>query len=331
MPKISATSFNVDIRKPLGAVLSSGNTYWVVGDSQYANRFQFGYGVPLLQTAAVTTSDNIDDPEWDNLRLDLIKARTHQKGLTWVTNNLGLQDDRTGNNNANDVTTGDKVLNSVYTKYQTVASDLLTDKFLVASGEYEDVTPAALSSSSTTVTFSVRATWQFTVTWASAADANAFFNAGGAYIVGIDASNGIYTGFQRLQSDAFAVLLSFGNLYGNPSFYTFAAADWYAAASTTGYVWKTANVADARYSTDRIDVRVLTSTNTIGSSNRLTIRYVLESVYAGGAPSGSGAGAIGYGDSVSLTLEPLITERRSSNTITSPLPTSYTYGSWSSN
>ena len=328
MPKISADSFNIDIRKPLGAVLDSGNTYWVVSDTQYANRFQFGYGVPLAQSVAITKSDNIDDPEWDNLRLDLIKARTHQKGLTWVTNNLGLQNDRTGNNNANDVTTGDKVLNSVYTKYQTVASDLLTDKFLVASGEFEEITPAQLSSSATTITFSTRATWQFVVTWANAAAANAFFNAGGAFFFGVDATNGVYTGFQRLQSDAFANLLAPG---GTPTLLTFQAANWYGNASTTGYTLASYNLADARYSTNRVDIRVLTNTNTIGSSSRLTIRVVLESVYAGGAPSGGGAGAVGYGDSVSLTLEPQVTERRSTNTIISPVPTSYAYGTWTFN
>lgn len=328
MPKISANSFNVDIRKPLGAVLDSGNTYWVSGDTQFATRFQFGYGVPLEQTVEVTASDNIDDPEWDRLRLDLIRARTHQKGLAWVTNNLGLQNDITGNNNANDVTTGDKILNSVYTKYQTVASNILTDKFLVATGEFEEITPADLSSSATTVTFAVRASWQFVARWTNAAAANAFFNAGGAFTFGIEAVNGNYTGNQRLQSDAFTALLMSG---GNPNFQTFSATDWYGGASTTGYLWKTFSPASGAYSTDRVDIRVLTNTNTVGSNNTLTIRVLLESVYAGGAASGSGAGAIGYGDSVSLTLEPQVTERRSSNTIISPVPISYTYGAWSSN
>ena len=328
MAKISANSFNVDIRKPLGAVLDSGNNYWVSGDTQFATKFQFGYGVPLEQTVAVTTSDNVDDPEWDRLRLDLIRARTHQKGLAWVTTNLGLQNDITGSNNANDVTTGDKILNSVYTKYQTVASNILTDKFLVATGEFEEITPADLSSSATTVTFSVRASWQFTVRWASAADANSFFNAGGAFIFGIESINGNYSGFQRLQSDAFTALLMSG---GNPVFQTFSATDWYGGASTTGYLWKTFSPASGAYSTDRIDIRVLTNTNTVGSNNTLTIRVLLESVYAGGQASGTGAGSVGYGDSVSLTLEPQVTERRSSNTIISPVPTSYTYGAWSSN
>lgn len=328
MPKISANSFNLDIRKPLGAVLDSGNTYWASGDPQFATRFQFGYGVALQQAVAVTRADNIDDPEWDNLRLDLIKARTHQKGNIWVAANLGLQDDRTGNNNANDVTTGDKVLNSVYVKYQTVASNLLTDKFLVATGEFEEITPADLSSSATTVTFSVRASWQFVVRWANAAAANAFFNAGGAFTVGIDAVNGNYTGNQRLQSDAIAALLMSG---GNPRFQTFSAVDWYDRASTTGYNWKTSSPTGGAYSTDRVDIRVLTNTNTVGSNNTLTIRYVIESVYTGGAPSGSGAGAIGFGDSVSLTMEPQVTERRSANTIISPVPNSYTYSGWTSN
>jgi hypothetical protein len=328
VPKISVTSFNTDIRKPLGAVLTSGNSFWVPGDAQYNTRYQFGYGVALQQAVAVTKANIIDDPEWDNLRLDLIKARTHQKGLAWVTSNLGLQDDRTGNNNVNDVTSDDKILNSVYVKYQTVASDILTDKFLVANGEFEIETPAELSSSSQTITFSTRATWQFVVTWANAAAANAFFNAGGAYNLGVDASNGIYSGFQRLQSDTFVALLTPG---GEPNVVTFAASDWYGQASTTGYVWKTFNVTDVRYNTNKVEIRVLTNTNTIGSSNRLTIQVRLESAYTGGAPVGSGAGAVGYGDSVSLTVEPQVSERRSTNTITAPDPTSYSYGQWSLN
>lgn len=328
MAKISADSFNLDIRKPLGAVLDNGNTYWVSGDSQYTTRYEFGYGTALQQTVAVTKADNIDDPEWDNLRLDLIKARTHQKGVQWVTTNLGLQPDRTGNNNANDVDTGDKVLNSVYVKYQTVASNLLTDKFLVATGEFQDETPAALSASTSLVEFKNRAQWQFTVFWENASKANQFFNSGGAYFFGIDATNGNETGFRRLQSDAFAALLAPGAV---PTVQTFSAADWYGDANTQGYLWKTFAVADERYSTNRVDIRVLTNTNTRGASSRLTIQVRLESVYAGGTATGTGDGSIGYGDQVSLNLEPQVTERRSVNTIVSPTPIDYDYSNWSFN
>lgn len=326
MPKISANSFNVDIRKPLGAVLTSGQIYWVNGDTQYAERYKYGYGVALAQAAAVTTSDNIDDPEWDNLRLDLIKTRTHQKGIAWVTSNLGLRNDITGNNNVNDVSTGDKVLEAVYNKYVAVAADVLTDKFIAAAGEYEDTTPAGLESGQSQITFSTSAQWQVVINWASADAANAFFNAGGSFTVGIDAATTGLTGNFRLQSDAMLALLMSG---ATPRTWTFAAADWYANTTTNALnVWKT-STASAPYSADKLEIRVFTNVGTPGVASRLTIRFVLISGYAGGQPVGSGAGAVGYGDSVSLLVEPIVTERRSSNTIISPLPSSYQYGtSW---
>lgn len=325
MAKISVASFNTDIRKPLGAVLTSGNTYWASGDAQFATRFQYGYGVPLTQTVGVTTADNVDDIEWDNVRLDLIKARTHQKGLAWVTTNLGLQDDRTGANNANDVTTGDKVLSSVYTKYVTVASNIVTDRFLVAANEFEDVTPALLDGVQTPVTFSTSATWQTTIYWSNAAAANAFFNAGGSFSVGIEASPGSLIGNFKLQSDAMYDLLMPG---GNPRTVTFGATEWYTYASTGGVLWTSASVASGAYTADKIEIRVLTNTGTIGSSSRLTLRVTLVSGYAGGQPSGSGAGAIAFGDQISLLLTPLVSERHSVGTITSPLPIDYDYGNW---
>lgn len=327
MAKISRDSFNVTIRRPLGAVLTSGLTYWTSSDTQYTERYKYGYGVPLLQATEVTTATNVEDLEWDNLRLDLIKARTHQKGIAWVNANLGLKNDITGTNNVNDVDTGDKVLESVYTKYATVATDILTDKFLVADGEFEDITPASLASSSSTIVFSTSASWQLAINWSSAANANAFFNAGGSFTVSVDAASTGLTGNYKLQSDAILALLMSG---GTPRTWTFSAADWYANTTTSsGNVWVT-STASAPYSADKLEIRAFTNVGTPGSASTLYLRVVLLSGYSGGQPVGSGAGAVGYGDSVSLLVEPIVTERHSTNTIDSPVPSSYSYGNWSS-
>lgn len=327
MAKISRDSFNVAIRRPLGAVLTSGLSYWTTGDAQYSERYKYGYGVPLLQATEVTTATNVEDVEWDNLRLDLIKARTHQKGAAWVSANLGLKNDITGTNNVNDVDTGDKVLESVYTKYSTVANDVLTDKFLVASGEFEDITPADLVSGQSTITFSTQSSWQVAISWASAANANAFFNAGGSFTFSVDAATTGLTGNFKLQSDAMLALLMSG---ATPRTWTFGAADWYANTTTSSLnVWRT-STASAPYSADKLEIRAFTNLGTAGVASTLYIRFVLLSGYSGGQPVGSGAGAIGYGDTVSLIVEPTVTERRSANTIISPLPSSYLPGNWAS-
>lgn len=324
MTKVSRTSYNTDIRQKIGRVLQSGEDF---GLTVAQESFKFGYQTALLQTTEVTTATKVDDPEWDNLRLDLIKIRTHQKGASFVAQQLGLNNDTTGNNNVNDVSTGDKVLLAVYNKYVAVANDGVTDKFLVAVGEYQDDTPEP--SEATNLSFGTLATWTYQITWANAAAANAFFNAGGSYTVGVDATNIAQAGEFRRQTQSIVDLLM---ISGNPRTVKIDAAVFYANTTTSatnvpagfGFV-----VGSGAYSTNAVQIRVFTNANTAGSASRLSLRVAILSNYTGGAASGVGAGSIGFGDNISINVEPSVVERRSVNTVVAPRPNTYSYGDWS--
>ena len=315
MGKITRDSFNVDIRNKVGAVLDSGSTYF---PSTTANRYQYGYGTALTQSSAVG-QQKIDDSEWDNIRLDLIKTRTHQKGVTWVSNNLGLQSDIPGGaNNVFDVSAGEDITEAIYNKYKGVADDCVTDRFSVGTGQSEESTPSALSAVEQGLTFSVQATWFFKVQFSSAAVANQFFNSGGAYKITLDATHGPanLSGESRRQSEA---MISAINALGT---FTFGATQFYSVQSTTFKVLKEERVSGA-YNANEAQIRCRLDNAEAGSASSFDLGYRLTSDY-------QGAGSVYYGDSISLNLTANISRVRSINVVVGPTPLSETYNSWSS-
>lgn len=321
MSKITRDSYNVEIRNKVGAVLDSGTTYF---PSTTSNRYQYGYGTALTQTTAVG-QQKIDDTEWDNIRLDLIKARTHQKGATWVANNLGLQNDIPGGaNNVFDVAAGEDITAAIYTKYTGVASDCVTDRFLVGPGQSEETTPAALSAEEQGVTFSVSSSWFFKVQFSSAAVANQFFNSGGAYKIELDATHGPanLSGERRRQSEA---MISAINKLGT---FTFGATEFYAVQSTTFKVLKEERESGA-YSANEAQIRCRVDNAEAGSASSFDLGFRLTSDYVGGGLSGTGAGAVYYGDQISLNLTANVSRVRSINVVVGPTPSTEIYNDWS--
>lgn len=326
MAKISRESFNDTLRKRLGAILDSGLSYYT--SAEKADRYAFGYGTELRQTTAVTTTTKVDDPEWDNIRLDIIKARTHQKGPTWVSNNLLLQNDTTTNNNIFDVNSiddpryaPDKIKETVFNYYNARITDLETDKFLADSSELEE--SAATDSEATNLTFATSARWEFTTTFSTAAQACQFFNSGGVIRLTFNASSRDVGGPAGKQSRDFVSMInSFGTRdFGATQFY----ANHRTAIGTATPAWASATSEDSAYSQNSIKLQARTNNNSQGSANVVVIRMVIESGYSGGQPIGNGDG---FGDSVKIEVEPSVDIVRSNGVIVSPLPSNYSYGDW---
>lgn len=322
MSKITRDSFNVDIRNKVGAVLTSGATFL---PSATANKYQYGYGISLTQNSAVGQT-RIDDSEWDNIRLDLIKARTHQKGTTWVSQNLGLQNDIPGGaNNVFDVAAGEDITLSIYNKYKGVADDCITDRFSIGPGQSETLTPDTLSSEESGVTFSVSATWFFRVQFSSAEVANQFFNSGGNYQLSLDVRHGPanLSGERRRQSEA--MISAIGKL----GTFTFGATQFYGVQQTTFKVLQTETQSGA-YSANEVEIRARVDNATAGLARQFDLGFRLTSDYQGQGLSGTGAGAVYYGDQISLYLEPNISRRRANGTVTGPIPGTEIYQDWTS-
>lgn len=321
MSKITRDSFNVDIRNKVGAVLTSGTTFF---PDTTADRYQYGYGTALIQTVAVA-QQRIDDSEWDNIRLDLIKARTHQKGVTWVSQNLGLQNDIPGGaNNVFDVAAGEDITSTIYNKYKTVADDCVSDRFLIGPGQSEALTPPALSAEEQGLTFSVSASWFFKVQFSSAAVANQFFNSGGAYQINLDAIHGPanLTGERRRQSEAMIAAI------GKLGTFTFGATQFYAVQSTTFKVLKEERESGA-YNANEAQIRCRVDNAAAGSASSFDLGFRLTSDYTTLGLSGSGAGAVNYGDQISLELTANVTRIRANGVVVGPLPSTEIYNDWS--
>jgi len=334
MSKITQDSFNSDLRKRLGAVLQSGFDFYT--SAERPNRYEYGYGTSLLQTQAVTAASKVDDPEWDNIRLDIIKTRSHQKGALWVTDNLTLQDDTTTVNNIFDVNSiddpryaPDKIKLQVYNYYKGIIDNLETDRFLADPSELDVVSPD--ESQTFNLNFSTSATWTYSATFANAATCCQFFNAGGSFKFLFESQSLDLAGPQGRQSRNMRDMINFAStnfdLRVNAS--VFYANHRTTVTTTTPPVF-TVNSTDGNYANvNNVKFFVFTNNAQLGSASRVSARIVLTSGYSGGQPSGSGAGAVGYGDFVKISVEPSVDISRSNGIVVSSIPTTTSYGSFS--
>jgi hypothetical protein len=329
MSKITQDSYNRDLRQRLGAVLDNGLTFYTLAEK--SNRHEFGYGNALRQASNVSSTTKVDDPEWDNIRLDIIKARTHQKGALFVVNNLTLQDDTALVNNVFDVNSindpragyaPDKVKAVVYNYYKGIIDNVETDKFLADSSELEPIAP--VTSTDSILNFTSTAIWQFTTSFSNAAQACQFFNSGGSLRFVFDSRSLDVSGPAGKQSrDFVAMFTALGTQ-------TFAAPQFYAnhrttiSSSTTA--WASQTSSDPAYSLNTIRLFAFTNNAALGSATTFTIRLQLSSGYDGGAPVGAGDG---FGDIVKIAVEPAVEVVRSNNIIVSPMPNNYSYGNFS--
>jgi hypothetical protein len=132
---------------------------------------QSGYG-QTVASSQVAANSLIDDAHWDNLRADLLKARQHQTGVDEAAN-------------LTDVDVGQIVDDVVITPYETFATTVETNKFAIAANQQEQSATVSDTSRRTIFSGITSSSWNGTLTgsviytFASAADARYFFNAGG--------------------------------------------------------------------------------------------------------------------------------------------------------
>ena len=134
---------------------------------------QSGYG-QALASSQVAADAVIDDAHWDNLRTDLLKARQHQTGADESTN-------------LTDVAAGQLIDDAVITGYETFATTVETNKFVVASNQ---LSTSASTSGDSGGPWNGTKTGVVTFSFTSANAARYFFNSGGTVsVVGIAGSS----------------------------------------------------------------------------------------------------------------------------------------------
>lgn len=124
-----------------------------------------------ITSSAVSQGTAISAAQMDLLRADINKAYTHI----------------TGSNSAiNDLASGGVIYKDDWNAYKTAADYCETNKNTVFAAT--QLGSAALSTS-LTAAWNGAHTWTYTFTWASAADANYYFNSGGYFVVDVSGSN----------------------------------------------------------------------------------------------------------------------------------------------
>jgi len=285
---ITADSFNIDLRQKIASVLVSG-----YGGTMLSS--------PIIRDPGTNLYPLVDDSEWDNLRLDALAARVHQIGTSPAFAEV----------NANDL-----ISTAVFDRYLTLAEQIVLDSGDVAVGQYQDIVPTNLVNPTLTVSFGKTAYHRTTVTFANAAAANQFFNSGGGFLMRFEFTPTL-TGPAGAQSRIFESLSSqMGQQFYGKTQWT---------SATTNYVnWATPAVsADSAYGGNYLRFRAATNTSNHLLATQLTFEVLLESVYTTFGPSGSGAGAISYGDQVGGFAAIDIVQRRSYINNPSPVTTEF--------
>ncbi len=295
MADITASSFNDDIRNKIQQVIEDG-----YGDTLASSLIVRDPGTNLYPL--------IDDTQWDNLRLDIVKARVHQIGTQPTLAELP------------DVDEQDVISTAILEKYIGLSDRALIDIGLVANGQYEDVIPPTLVNPEITVSFSGDAFHRTTINWATPTQANQFFNAGGGFLLSLSLISQI-SGPQGAQSR------DFENLAVQMGTQFFGREKWRSSTSNYTDFASPVTSSDSAYSGNRIRFRAATNSSSFSLSNQLILEVRLESFYGAGVPSQFG---IGYGDQVGVLAGINILQRQSTLAISAPTPTGFVYPiSWS--
>ena len=152
---IEYTDYNT-IRNKINDILG-------VGSSDY------GYG-QTVTSQTVSQNAIIGHLEWNNLRADMAKIKTHQTGIT-----VGTTRGSTDGNNLVDISSSDTITYQDIHQYQLFADTIDTNRFSIASSQ----------KSTDTTTFTQSTDWNGTLQFATSATASSatnmryFFNSGG--------------------------------------------------------------------------------------------------------------------------------------------------------
>lgn len=147
---IRATDYNA-IQSNISTVLGTGSGY-------------FGYGQTLL-SSPVAQEDLITQAQWDNLRLDLLRARQHQTGLDESSNLI-------------DPTTTTIITEAAREQFANFSQVAVNNKFSCASNQG---TIDALESKTRTTSWNNYLKHTIVATFSSANHMRHFFNAGGSF------------------------------------------------------------------------------------------------------------------------------------------------------
>jgi Putative Ig domain len=292
---ITASSFNDNIRNKMVEVIEQG-----YGDSLSSEN--------IVRDVVTNDFPVIDDTQWDNLRLDIVKARVHQIGTQPTLTELP------------DVDEQDVITTVILDKYIGIADRAVLDIGIVANGQFEDVIPPTLFNPDLLVEFSGNAFHRTTINFSTPLAANQFFNSGGGFLLSINLTSQL-SGPAGAQSRDFAAI---GSLMGT---HFFGRTQWRASTSNFVDFAPSQTSTDPIYSGNRVRFRSATNSSSFALSNQLILEVQLASIYASGLPSGTG---VGFGDQVRLLAGINILQRQSALSIVSPKPSSYSYApSWS--
>ncbi len=293
---ISADSFNNSLRAPIKLIIE--------GDP---SDVQTGYGFtmtsqPIVRDPITNLYPLVDDAHWDNLRLDIIKARTHQSGVPTLT----------------DVAQGDLISTAVFGEYLTLVQLAAANKDSIAVGQYADVVPPTLVNPQLQVSFSNFAYHRTSVAWNNATEANQFFNAGGGFLISFAFNNSL-PGPAGNQGREFGVLASqMGSRF-------FGLSQWRSSTSNWNNFAPIQTSSNGNYAGNTLQFLARLDSSSSTSAAQLTFEVRMFSDYTDLGPSGSGAGAISYGDQITGSADISILQRQSVNSVISPKPVDWAY------
>jgi len=145
----------------------------VLGQSS-SGTANYGYGQRLNTSAKTATSDKVSAQDYEDLYIDLIRARSHQVGAAVTINEFVVGDYDTN------AATADKIEEAYVIGLESLATNLITDRFLVDSNNLRLTNIPAASSTR----LSSAGVWNgtishiFTMTFTNAAARRHFFNSG---------------------------------------------------------------------------------------------------------------------------------------------------------
>jgi len=271
------------IRNKIAQVLGPGGTNPLTG----AANPNFGYG-QNLQSSTVSLGNTVTKEQWDNLRWDIVNARVHQTGsvpsIQTVTANSKIQA---------------SVLN-----YESIADAAITNRLTVAPSNLapEGGTPSTGASTTRTLSWSTTVTSTVTVTFASAAQARYFFNAGGK----------IRFGSTFVRSLNNAQNISWENLLTGPRIITFDVSFFYALTSsfTSPAGLRVTATPTVPYGVNRwqISPRVNVANNSNGTATQIIFRSEWIDAYVDPGPPAPG-------DLVQGTLSLVVDQQRPIGTL----------------
>ena len=182
----------------------------VLGPSIVASE-TYGYGQGFSTNSVVgsqtandlSTVDSVTAQNYEDLYIDLIRARSHQVGASVAIDEFVIGDYDTNE------ATADKIEESYVLGLESLATNISTDRFEVDASNLDIISiPAANSTRASTPTWSTSIDHIFTMAWPTEEDRRHFFNTGGE----IRFSAGVsYTGSQAKTVDWQTILNAMGS------------------------------------------------------------------------------------------------------------------------